>query len=278
MTMNKQRFLMAAAVAALMCGSNVAFAQRMEGGGGGGVSVNGEATHQGGKASGKASGTVGARGGMSERGMSERGSNARGAQGTERRSMTSGQKGSNSRGEQGSIRGRATGHSEVNERSNRSSREMTRDRGNDRSSRTEGRGEHSVRTEGRGERSFRNEDRGERSVRGESRSERPSTVGQGRTRVDRDVRVDRNVRINLNDRDRTRIREVIVRRNIPHARNIDFDLRVGTVIPRRVRLVSIPEEVVRIHPRFRRDRIFIANGEIVIVDPVTLRIIAVLAV
>jgi hypothetical protein len=153
----------------------------------------------------------------------------------------------------------------------------------ERSFKTEGRGNRSFRNDERNERSVRSERRGERSFRAEGRDDRrriehSSTVGQGRVRVDRDEgrARDRDVRVDLNDRDRTRIRDVIVRRHIPRASNVDFDLRVGTVIPRRVQLISVPEEVVRIHPRFRRDRIFIANDEIVIVDPVTLRIIAVL--
>jgi hypothetical protein len=47
-------------------------------------------------------------------------------------------------------------------------------------------------------------------------------------------------------------------------------------VPRHVHLVPVPEDVVRIYPRFRRDRVVIIEDEVVIVDPVTFRIIAVL--
>jgi hypothetical protein len=69
---------------------------------------------------------------------------------------------------------------------------------------------------------------------------------------------------------------VLSRRNIPRVSNLDVDVRVNSVIPRSVRLVAVPEDVVRIYPRFRRHRIFVYNDEIVIVDPVTFRIVAVL--
>jgi hypothetical protein len=69
---------------------------------------------------------------------------------------------------------------------------------------------------------------------------------------------------------------VLSRRDIPRESNLDMDVRLNSVIPRSMRLAAIPEDVVRIYPRFRRDRIFVYNDEIVIVDPVTFRIIAVL--
>jgi hypothetical protein len=83
--------------------------------------------------------------------------------------------------------------------------------------------------------------------------------------------------VNIRADQRTRIHDVIVsRRDIPRVNRVDFDIRVGTVIPRNVRLVSVPEEVVRIFPRFRRHRVFVVENEVVIVEPATLRIVAVL--
>jgi hypothetical protein len=82
--------------------------------------------------------------------------------------------------------------------------------------------------------------------------------------------------VEINEQQRSRIRDVIVaRRDIPRVSNINVDLRVGVVVPRSVRFVSVPEEIVRIYPRFRRDRVVIIRDEIVIVDPVTYEIVAV---
>jgi hypothetical protein len=75
---------------------------------------------------------------------------------------------------------------------------------------------------------------------------------------------------------RERIREIVsARRYLPRVSNLP-DVRVNAVIPRSVRLAAIPEEVVRIYPRFRRHQAFIYRNEIVVVDPVTSRIVAVL--
>jgi hypothetical protein len=118
--------------------------------------------------------------------------------------------------------------------------------------------------------------------------ERPSTIGQGGNTTETDrtgseinartsTRSRTDVDVNIREDQRTRIHDVIVaRRDILRVNSVDFDLRVGTVIPRSVRLVGMPEDVVRIFPRFRRHRVFIAENEIVIVDPATLRIVAVL--
>jgi hypothetical protein len=82
--------------------------------------------------------------------------------------------------------------------------------------------------------------------------------------------------VEINEQQRSRIHDVIVaRRDIPRVSNINVDLRVGTAVPRSVRFVSVPEEIVRIYPRFRRHRVVIIHDEIVIVDPVTFRIVAV---
>ena len=80
----------------------------------------------------------------------------------------------------------------------------------------------------------------------------------------------------LTPEQRARLREIVAaRRDIPRVSNL-ADVRVNAVIPRSVRLAAIPEEVVRIYPRFRRHQAFIYRNEIVVVDPVTSRIVAVL--
>jgi hypothetical protein len=86
----------------------------------------------------------------------------------------------------------------------------------------------------------------------------------------------RRTDVQINEQQRSRIHDAIIgRRDIPRVSNIDVDLRVGTVVPRSVRFVSVPEEIVRIYPRFRRHRVVIIRDEIVFVDPVTYRIVAV---
>jgi len=71
---------------------------------------------------------------------------------------------------------------------------------------------------------------------------------------------------------------VFKERNAPRLSKVDFSIREGTVIPRSVRVVDIPDVIVEIHPEWRRYKYFIVNEELVIVDPATLRIVAVIAV
>jgi hypothetical protein len=58
-------------------------------------------------------------------------------------------------------------------------------------------------------------------------------------------------------------------------RNINFDVRVGIVVPRSFRLFVLPEDLVSIVPCFRGFRFFVFEEEIGIVDPVTFEIVAI---
>ena len=272
---NKQMLLMAVAAAAFICGSDFALAQRGEGGGGmqggagvqGGAGAQGGAGVQGGERGGARQGGPGAtqrsQPGMREqRGAEPRGSNMRGAQGPERRDLSPGERGSNTRGAQGPERGRGTTGQGT---------DRMRDRSDDRS--------------GTAAREQRDRGRSERSTTGQS-DRRERTTGQSdrrfegsRDRTDRSSTVGRSERTNvqINEQQRSRIRDVVIsHRNIPRVSNVNFAIRVGTVVPRSVRFVAVPEDIVRIYPRFRRHRILIVSDEILIIDPVTYEIVAVL--
>jgi hypothetical protein len=59
---------------------------------------------------------------------------------------------------------------------------------------------------------------------------------------------------------------------------INFSLSVGTVVPRSIRVVTVPATLVEIHPAWRGFRYFVVADEIIIVEPDTLKIVAVLTV
>ena len=60
---------------------------------------------------------------------------------------------------------------------------------------------------------------------------------------------------------------------------INFNISVGTVVPRTgVRFVTVPDTIVRIHPAWRGYSYFIVDDEIIIVEPSTFKIVAVLTV
>ena len=84
----------------------------------------------------------------------------------------------------------------------------------------------------------------------------------------------------LSEEQRTQIkRTVIDARGAPRIGHVDFDVSVGTAIPRgRVHIVPIPETLVQIDPGWRGFLYFVYEDEVVIVDPNDMRIVAILPV
>jgi len=87
-------------------------------------------------------------------------------------------------------------------------------------------------------------------------------------------------RISLTSQQRSRIHNVVLHRDFSRlrVRNVNFDIRIGTVIPRSFHLFVIPEDIVFIVPRFRHFRCFFFEDELVIVDPFTFEIVAIIPV
>ncbi len=84
--------------------------------------------------------------------------------------------------------------------------------------------------------------------------------------------------VNLSDEQRTRIRETVIgARGAPRVGHVDFNVAVGTVIPRgRIHVVPVPQTLVEIEPQWRGFLYFIYEDEVVIVNPRNMRIVAVL--
>jgi hypothetical protein len=84
--------------------------------------------------------------------------------------------------------------------------------------------------------------------------------------------------VNLTTEQRTKIREtVLVGGNAPRVSNVNFSIRVGTVVPSSVRVVEVAPVLVEIHPEWRGYFYFVVGDEIIIVDR-NHHIVAVLAV
>lgn len=86
--------------------------------------------------------------------------------------------------------------------------------------------------------------------------------------------------VTLNDEQRTKIRQsVIGAQGAPRVSHVDFDLAVGTVVPRgRIHFVPVPRMLVDIEPAWRGYDYFIYEDELVIIDPRNMTIIAVVPV
>jgi Protein of unknown function (DUF1236) len=98
--------------------------------------------------------------------------------------------------------------------------------------------------------------------------ENRATTGQGvaGTRAD----------INLTQEKRTRIQEVIVReRNAPRVSRPNFSVSVGARVPRTVQFATLPQTIVEIEPAWRGFEYFMIGDQIVIVDPRSMEIVAI---
>jgi uncharacterized protein DUF1236 len=70
---------------------------------------------------------------------------------------------------------------------------------------------------------------------------------------------------------------VIRNEHVSPVNNVDFAISVGTRVPReRVSLRPLPSEVVTIYPEWRGYEFFLVRDQIIVVDPRTAEIVAVL--
>lgn len=86
--------------------------------------------------------------------------------------------------------------------------------------------------------------------------------------------------VKFSERQRTTIKRTIIdAHSAPRADHVDFDVRVGAVVPRdSIHVVAVPETLVRIEPRWRGLLYFVYEDEIVVVNPRDMHIVAVVAV
>jgi len=83
---------------------------------------------------------------------------------------------------------------------------------------------------------------------------------------------------NLTTEQKTKIKTVVKEK--VHAQpvtNVNFSVSVGTVVPRTVHFYPLPAEVVEIYPQWRGYEFILVNDEIVIIEPSTFKIVAIIA-
>jgi hypothetical protein len=86
-----------------------------------------------------------------------------------------------------------------------------------------------------------------------------------------------NVAVNITAEKRTQIHQVFTKeRSAPRVDRVDFDLAVGTAVPRSVRFVSVPSTIIAIEPSWRGYDYFMVGEQIVIVDPRSMEIVAII--
>jgi hypothetical protein len=84
--------------------------------------------------------------------------------------------------------------------------------------------------------------------------------------------------VSLSTEQKTQIRQSVLTSSAPRVSSVNFDVHVGVVVPHSVHIVEVPATLVTIEPRWRGYKYFVYRDEIVIIEPDTLRIVAVLVV
>ena len=150
---------------------------------------------------------------------------------------------------------RATGHAPREDRLN----------GAPEQNRTTGQAPREDRTNRSSERNRSEQDR-ERIDRTE---ENRATTGQGAAGT--------RATINLTPEKRTRIHEVIVQqRNAPRVSSPKFNVSIGARVPRTVRFAALPRTILEIEPAWRGFEYFMIGDQIVIIDPRSMEIVAII--
>ena len=80
----------------------------------------------------------------------------------------------------------------------------------------------------------------------------------------------------LSTEQRTQITTVIRNQRVEPLNNVNFSISVGTRVPRDVRFHPLPREVVTIYPEWRGYEFVLVHGQIVVIDPRTFEIVAIL--
>ena len=114
------------------------------------------------------------------------------------------------------------------------------------------------------------------------RGDRPDQAererGKDADRQRQGARPDRDGRTQLSEQQRTNVRERFSRSGGERNRvtNVNFDIRVGASVPRSVTLHTLPADIVEVVPAYRGYRYVYVRDEIVIVDPASYAVVAVI--
>jgi len=80
----------------------------------------------------------------------------------------------------------------------------------------------------------------------------------------------------LSTEQRTKITTVIRDQHVQPLTSVNFSIAVGTRVPRDVRFHPLPREVVTIYPEWRGYEFVLVNNQIIVIDPRTFEIVAIL--
>jgi hypothetical protein len=80
----------------------------------------------------------------------------------------------------------------------------------------------------------------------------------------------------LTSEQRSKVSTTIRQSNVKKVTNVNFNVSVGTVVPRGVTLHALPTTVIEVYPQWRGYQFVLVEDEILIIEPGTNRIVAVI--
>jgi hypothetical protein len=113
-------------------------------------------------------------------------------------------------------------------------------------------------------RSEKAEDRGSMKADSKGADSKSQTVGQA------------GAGAKLSGEQRTKITTVIRNQHVAPVTNVNFSISVGTRVPRDVAFHPLPTEIVTIYPDWRGYQFILVSGQIVVIDPQSFEIVAVI--
>ena len=263
------RFMITAATAALIAGTSFAHAQGTgagaKEGASGGAGVQQSAPSSGGAEHGMKS----SQGGGAEHGMkSSQGGEKMQPQGAQNQRAQDTKSGANAKEERSEKSAQETKGSKNTQNEERSKSTQNEKGAAGKDMKAEGR--EGMKAEGREGRENRNAAEGgrmeNRNAAESGRIENRSTTTTGQA----------GASARLSTEQRTRISTVIRSQHVAPVNNVNFAVTVGTRVPREIGFHPLPQEIVSIYPDWRGYEFFLVRDEIVVVDPRTLEIVAVL--
>ena len=96
----------------------------------------------------------------------------------------------------------------------------------------------------------------------------PEQTGQNQTKGDGSVQ--------LSQEQRTKIKGMLAKDRSAHIGHANFSVTVGAVIPKTVHITVVPEDIVVLVPEYRGFDYIVVGDDILIVNPDTLRIVAII--
>jgi hypothetical protein len=83
--------------------------------------------------------------------------------------------------------------------------------------------------------------------------------------------------VQLSESKRTQIKKLIVKdRSVPRVNSSNFSVSVGTALPHDVRVAPLPSDVIRVVPEYRGFDYVLVRDQLLIIDPDTMKIVAIL--